>query len=117
MNIFLVAIGGFFGAVTRYFVANKLSFLNNSFPAATFFVNLSGSFLLGLIMGGFPSSKWTLLVGIGFLGSYTTFSTFKVEMINQLRKKKWKPALIYMFLSYFGGIVLAFLGFLTGLRL
>lgn len=117
MNILLIAIGGFLGAIIRYFIANKFPLIKGTFPSATFFVNLTGSFLLGFLMGIMPPSKWTLFLGIGFLGSYTTFSTFKVELIRQFQEKKWKPALAYMLLSYFGGILLAFLGFLSGQNL
>lgn len=111
MNILLIAVGGFFGAIARYFIAKKLPSIS------TFFVNMTGSFLLGFLMGVMPPSKWSLLLGVGFLGSYTTFSTFKFEIIHQFREKKWKPALAYMFLSYFGGILLAFFGYMSGLRL
>jgi len=114
LNILLIAIGGFFGAITRYFIANKIPLIKGTFPSATFFVNLTGSFVLGFLMGIMPPTKWALFIGVGFLGSYTTFSTFKVEMIRQFQEKKWKPALAYMLLSYFGGILLAFLGYISG---
>ncbi|RST71273.1 fluoride efflux transporter CrcB [Siminovitchia acidinfaciens] len=115
MNMILVAIGGFFGAMARFYVGNKLvPTVKSGFPAGTFFVNITGSFLLGLLTGTVASTTTSLLIGIGFLGSYTTFSTFKVEIIRQLADKKSKEALLYMISSYFGGIALAFIGFVIG---
>lgn len=117
MNVVLVAIGGFLGATARYFVSIRLSTFKSDFPPATFIVNITGSFLLGLLFGIMPSSNASLLFGVGFLGSYTTFSTLKVEIIRQFREKKWKTALAYMICSYIVGILLAYLGILIGLKL
>lgn len=115
MNIIFVAIGGFFGAIARFYVGNKLlAPSKNGFPAGTFFVNMTGSFLLGLLTGIAASTTISLLIGVGFLGSYTTFSTFKVEVIRQVADKKSKVALFYMVSSYLSGIVLAFIGFVIG---
>lgn len=114
LNILYVALGGFFGAVARYFVANKLPFSKGLFPMATFFVNLSGSFILGILIGILPPSELSLFWGVGFLGSYTTFSTFKVEIIRQLAGQQWKAALTYMLLSYVAGILLAYFGIAIG---
>ncbi|MGE8205066.1 fluoride efflux transporter CrcB [Heyndrickxia sp. NPDC080065] len=115
INAFLVAIGGFFGAVVRYaisiLVKNKLS---PSFPIATLFVNLTGSFLLGYIYGMGTSGPLTLLFGTGFLGAYTTFSTFKLENVQLIEKRNWKFLMIYLGVSYSLGILLAFLGMKLG---
>lgn len=111
--IWLVAMGGFIGAAARYFIANKIKPING-FPISTLFVNLLGSFLLGLISGAVLDSKLSLLIGIGILGSFTTFSTFKVEMVSLLEEKKWYGVVSYAAASYFGGILFAFGGYLIG---
>lgn len=80
-----VGIGGFFGAIARYLVGGWISTrYRGDFPLATFAINVSGSFVLGLFMafatGRFlVDPRWRLLIAIGFVGAYTTFSTFEYE--------------------------------------
>ncbi len=80
-----VGIGGFFGSIARYLVGGWISArYRGDFPLATFAINVSGSFVLGLFMalatGRFLiDPRWRLLVAIGFVGAYTTFSTFEYE--------------------------------------
>jgi fluoride exporter len=109
-QIWLVGLGGFFGAITRYWV-NQTFTKNRLFPLGTFIVNMTGSFLLGILIG----NEWVplsvgLLVGTGFLGAYTTFSTFHFELF--LLKKDHRKILFFLYLtsSYFFGILLAGLG-------
>ncbi|MHC1576288.1 MAG: fluoride efflux transporter CrcB [Methanosarcinaceae archaeon] len=78
-EILIVGVGGFFGAIARY---QTLSFIAS--PLVTLCVNVIGSFLLAIIMYdteyiGVVTSRMRMVLGIGFLGSYTTFSTFAVE--------------------------------------
>jgi fluoride exporter len=114
-NILWVAIGGFFGAISRYsiglFFKKKYT---SAFPFGTLFVNLLGSFLLGLIMGANTDSTIRLLLGTGFMGSFTTFSTFKLENIQLHAKRNMKIAILYLAISYSCGILLAFLGIRLG---
>lgn len=84
MQIIYIGIGGFIGAVARFLVTK---FCNNyfpNFPVGTLIVNLSGSFLLGLIayaflMGKIISPEFRHFMTIGFLGAYTTMSSFAYE--------------------------------------
>ena len=85
MKVAVVAIGGALGAVTRYGVAVLVArFWTGEFPLATFLINVSGSFILGFF-ATFAAEKstldplWRLLVATGFVGAYTTFSTFEYE--------------------------------------
>jgi fluoride exporter len=80
-----VATGGALGAVSRYGVALFVAtFWKRDFPLATFLINISGSFILGFF-STFAAEKmpidplWRLLVATGFVGAYTTFSTFEYE--------------------------------------
>jgi len=109
----LVGIGGFFGAIARFSFSNwmKKSY-PSSFPIATLLINLIGAFLLGYIVG--LDKTWQLLLGTGFMGAFTTFSTFKLETIQLYADKKWKILTIYLGISYTFGILLAFLGMKLG---
>ncbi|MEK3886813.1 fluoride efflux transporter CrcB [Bacillus sp. FSL K6-3431] len=115
MTIFLIAIGGFFGAIARYWTANILR-LFTKLPShiATLTVNLIGSFLLGVVLGWHIFEEMKLFFGIGFLGSFTTFSTFTVENISLLTEKKWRNAIMYILISIIGGVILAFMGMRIG---
>lgn len=111
-----VGIGGFFGAILRYiigqFVSHKFAI---NFPLGTWLINLSGSFLLGILVYLYvdqivPEEIW-LLVGVGFLGAYTTFSTFSVEVVRLVQDQHNKRAVVYVVTSVVFGILLASLGY------
>ncbi|KEK26045.1 fluoride efflux transporter CrcB [Bacillus gaemokensis] len=115
MNILLVGIGGFFGAVARFFISNAMKEKYGSlFPYGTLFVNIVGSFILGLLYGTEVSSTWLLLWGTGFMGAFTTFSTFKLEIVQLIHKREGQKAALYIIMSYILGIFSAFLGFYMG---
>jgi fluoride exporter len=110
-HILLVSLGGFFGAIARYFFYQYFARFK-LFPWGTFLVNTSGSFLMGLLLGSvWISDSTRILVGTGFLGAYTTFSTFNFELF--ILKKNHREFQFYLYIasSYFFGILLAFLGF------
>lgn len=114
-SIALVAIGGFFGAMSRFGMNSLIkSKYPLTFPLATLFVNLVGSFLLGLIFGAHLENTWRLLLGTGFMGAFTTFSTFKLENIQLHAKGNWKVMILYLGISYTFGILLAFIGMKLG---
>jgi fluoride exporter len=118
MNIstfLLIGIGGFFGAIGRY-AASQYFNKNHSFrlPVATLFVNILGSFLLGILIGNGTGEMWSLLLGTGFLGSFTTFSTFKLEGIQLHVDSRRKDFILYNIICYGGGILFAFIGYEIG---
>ncbi|KYD10067.1 fluoride efflux transporter CrcB [Heyndrickxia sporothermodurans] len=114
-HITLVAIGGFFGAIFRFGMSNWIkSKYPSTFPIATLFVNLIGSFLLGLIIGANLEKSWQLLLGTGFTGAFTTFSTFKLENVQLYEKKNWNVMVLYLSIGYTVGILLAFIGLKIG---
>jgi CrcB protein len=111
----LVAVGGFFGAIARFGISNWFKkHFPVSFPIATLLINLAGAFLLGIIVGKGLSQSWQLLLGTGFMGAFTTFSTFKLENIQLHADKKWGILAAYLVISYTFGILLAFLGMKLG---
>jgi CrcB protein len=107
-----VGIGGFLGANARYVAARWVGQLVDArFPLGTFLINVSGSFLLGLI-GGLLAERLVphgdavrLALGVGFLGAFTTFSTFEYETNALLEDGVWMTALANVFLSLFVGLV------------
>ena len=85
----LIGCGGFIGALMRYFVGTWVTTRvpQSSFPWGTFVINATGSFLLGLIATLLAERvlqhpNWRLFVTIGFIGAYTTFSTFEYETLQ-----------------------------------
>ena len=113
IEVFYVAAGGFFGAICRFILSRSLQ-KKRIFPIGTLVVNLIGAFLLGLVAGMHVKGHGYSLLGIGFLGAFTTFSTFKLES-EQLRKKK-KNSYFYTYLaiSYTFGVGLAYVGIVIG---
>ncbi|KYG91963.1 camphor resistance protein CrcB [[Bacillus] sp. KCTC 13219] len=106
-----VAIGGFFGAISRFAISNWVKqHVHTYFSLATFCINLLGSFLLGVCIVLSPNSSWQLLFGTGFLGAFTTFSTFSVESVKLYENKGLLAAVLYMSASCLLGILLAFAG-------
>lgn len=111
----LVALGGFFGAIARFGISNWFKKRYSSpFPIGTLFINLLGAFLLGFIIGKGANQLWQLLLGTGFMGAFTTFSTFKLENIQLHSDRNWKIIALYLGASYTFGILLAFLGMKAG---
>ncbi|WP_419880872.1 fluoride efflux transporter CrcB [Peribacillus sp. B-H-3] len=114
-HLTMVGLGGFFGAISRYSLSKFINAKHSSsIPYGTMAVNLAGAFLLGFITGSQANLTLTLLLGTGFMGAFTTFSTLKLEII-QLHMKKYKKVLIlYIVITYGAGILLAYLGYHIG---
>jgi CrcB protein len=111
MNYLVIGLGGFLGATTRYAVALWIGQKwGRSFPLGTFFVNVTGSFLIALIMSltaerFMVNPQWRLFLAVGFLGAYTTFSTFELETGALLRDGEWTIALLNVVLSVTAGFI------------
>lgn len=89
----LIGIGGFLGAIARYILGGEFQSSFTYFPAGTLAVNIIGSFLIGFIMflaefGGTFSEETRIMLTIGFLGSFTTMSTFSYECFKMLEENK-----------------------------
>ncbi|MBT2694060.1 fluoride efflux transporter CrcB [Bacillus sp. ISL-55] len=116
LHILLVGIGGFFGAMSRFGVSQIINKrIESRVPVATLVINLVGSLLLGLLVGLGIEGNLFMLLGTGYMGAFTTFSTFKLEGIQLRIDKRKKEFILYNLLSYGGGIFLAFLGIELGL--
>jgi len=113
-HVLMVGIGGFFGAIARFSISQILNKPSFRIPMGTLTVNLSGAFLLGVIIGANADTMIALLLGTGFLGAFTTFSTLKLEMIQMYLKNYKKEFLLYSVTTYGGGLILAYIGYRIG---
>jgi CrcB protein len=118
-DVLFVAAGGAIGSALRYsamvWISQRLS---QGFPWHTFLVNVTGSFLLGLLLsvsvehGGWD--RWTLFLGIGVLGGFTTFSTFAFESLRLLEDGLLGAGAANMVLSVVLGVAAAAAGIALG---
>ena len=110
-NGIIVGIGGFVGAIVRYALAVWIGQAwGRAFPLGTFVINVSGSFLIGLLMTLYTERysfdpAWRLLFVVGFLGAYTTFSTFEYETGKLINDSEWLFAAMNVVLSVTAGFV------------
>ena len=109
--------GGGLGAAARYLLFMLVQrFSSQAFPYGTLAVNLVGSFLIGYLWALFEGTRltgeWKLFIFTGFLGGFTTFSTFAREATQLMKVGEYKTALTYMLVSNVVGIALVVLGFM-----
>lgn len=112
-HILLIASGGFFGAVLRYLISEKLN-NNGRLPFGTLLVNLTGALLVGVVFGMKLPLVWTVFLVSGFAGSLTTYSTLNKELILLWQSGRKKTFYIYSLATYALGIVIAYAGFQIG---
>lgn len=110
-----IALGGALGAPARYGVAQLIHVGPNGFPWATFWTNISGSFALGIILAvileRFPPSQYLrAFAATGFLGAYTTYSTFAVETDLLVKDGHAATGLAYTGLSLLAGFAAVWAG-------
>lgn len=126
MNTLLVAIGGAIGAAGRYLIGGWVqSFAGSGFPAGTFFVNATGSLIIGIILGlserGALSGQARLLLAVGLMGGYTTFSSFSYDNLGLLQSGEVARLVMNMvgqlaiglFAAYLGVVIARAIGGLT----
>ncbi len=115
ITVALVFVGGAVGSPLRYLTDRFIQSRHRiRFPFGTLAVNLVGCLILGVVAGGVAKSGWSsnaqALIGTGFCGGLTTFSTFSVETLELFTQKLTARALAYVALSVGAGIALAALG-------
>jgi len=120
----LVGLGAIPGAWLRLRVVNHFEPMVPRKHWGTLLVNLAAAFALGLVLGlqrsgrcdpSVGAAPLILLIGVGFFGSLSTFSTFAVEVLNTLRDRRWGEALLLAAGSVVGGLLVAAAGYGLGL--
>ena len=115
-EVLWVGLGGFLGANARYLLGGWIAArMGSVFPYGTFVINITGSFILGLIMGTLEghvlSPAVRLAMAIGFVGAYTTFSTWTYETIRLIENGSFLPATV----NITGSVLVGLLGVMGGL--
>lgn len=116
-------IGGFCGAVARYCLGNLvMARWNKKFPLGTFLINITGAFILCFLLGLSVRGRTlppvlNAAIATGFLGAFTTFSTFSLESVQLFEGGRWLTALGYLFGTVFFGLFSGWFGYLVGINI
>jgi CrcB protein len=123
-NLLYVFVGGGAGALARYWVGTQtLRAFGSGWPYGTLTVNVVGGFVMGVLAatlalrGGADQERWRLLIGVGALGGFTTFSAFSLETALMIEKRLYLSAGLYITLSVALSVAALFAGLLTARRL
>jgi len=114
-HLILVMAGGALGSAARFLVGRAaLTRFGPDLPYGTLTVNIVGGFAMGLLVGilarNNSGESWRLLLGVGLLGGFTTFSSFSLEVVTLFERGDLVTALGYVVASVVGAIVAVFLG-------
>lgn len=118
MKLVLIAIAGAAGALTRYGIGTAVGV--RAFPWSTLAINVVGSFLLGFLLQAAPGrlgDDVRIALAVGFLGAFTTFSTFSYETVTMVRDGRASAALFYVGASVVVGIAAGAAGYRLGAAL
>ncbi len=118
-NFLLVGLGGMLGSMLRYAAALLVKNSAPGFPYATFAVNITGSFVIGLIAGlalkeNQISWDWKLFLSTGICGGFTTFSALSLEGVALLQQQRYGVFAVYFTASILLGLAAAWVGILSG---
>ncbi|MBO9714482.1 fluoride efflux transporter CrcB [Sphingomonas sp.] len=115
-HILLVMLGGALGSAARFLTGKlMLGWLGPNYPWGTLTVNLAGGMLMGVLAGslarfGQGGESWRLLLGVGVLGGFTTFSAFSLDAMVMIERGDWMTALGYALVSVIGSLIALALG-------
>ncbi len=115
IKILYIGLGGFFGSIARFLTAKFVNNMFPNFPFGTLVVNVSGSFILGFLLysvayGKNISSDLRDMIAIGFIGAFTTMSTFAYESFRLGELGEWVSFSMNLFLNLFLCILFVYLG-------
>lgn len=114
-NLLLVMLGGAVGSGARYLVGRAtLGWWGGGFPWGTLAVNLIGGFAMGMLAASLmridDSEPWRLLIGVGILGGFTTFSAFSLDLMTMIERGAWVASIGYALVSVAGSLATLALG-------
>jgi len=116
-NLLILGLGGFFGAISRYMLSEYVQnlFKQTAFPYGTLAVNILGCFVLGVLTHaagakGLLDAQTRLFLMVGFVGAFTTFSTFSLESANLFQSGQNAAGLLNILSSNLLGLVFVFIG-------
>ncbi len=114
--LLLVGAGGFLGSVLRFLAQTGVEKItHHSFPWGTMLVNISGSFILGVLFAlsekqDLLSTEWRLFLAVGFCGGFTTFSAFSLDNMRLLKASSMPEFFLYSIGSVVAGVVALYIG-------
>ena len=115
LPLLYVMVGGAVGSGARYLTGRAmLSLLGANYPFGTLAVNLIGGLLMGVLVGvlarNTASETWRLLLGVGVLGGFTTFSAFSLDVVTMIERGAFGVAFGYVLVSVIGSVAALFAG-------
>jgi CrcB protein len=124
LNLLFVALGGAVGSVSRYVLNDRArAIFGTGWPSGIFTINVLGGFLMGCLVGvlalrgGADQEKWRVLIGVGVLGGFTTFSSFSLDVALMVGRKAYGQAAAYSLASVVVSVVALFAGLMLMRRL
>ena len=122
--LLLVFVGGGVGSVTRYLLGvGAMRSFGTGWPYGTLAANVLGGLAMGLLIswlahrGGADQERWRLLLGVGFMGGFTTFSSFSLETVLMIERRDYGQAAAYIAASVVLSLGALFLGLLAARRI
>ncbi len=117
LNLLFVALGGAVGSVSRYVLNDRVrAIFGTAWPTGIFTINVLGGFLMGCLVGvlalrgGADQEKWRVLIGVGVLGGFTTFSSFSLDVALMIERKAYGQAAAYSLASVVVSVIALFAG-------